>query len=545
MLRARFYFKGGSTMWLRSTLHPQRHGSWRSYLAAALIVALCSLLGGISHTYRLTEANVVMIFLAGVALVAARFGRGPAIAAAILSVLVFDFFFVFPSFSFVVTDAQYFITLAVMLGIGLLISALTFKLQQQLTRSQARELRTLQLYELTRHLSELSGTDAMLHSACQHIERIFDSDVFVYLQQPDGSLSLQVGQETEDVRISRNRAAARWAVTRNCAAGANTNDIQEATALFVPMIGSQRTVGALGVKSRDPQRFSDSEQQHTLEICGGLIAFSIERDQLAQVAHQAQLAIQETQLQMQAEQTRNSMLTAVSHDLRTPLATIAVTVSSLLDDSIEQDSAGKREMLQTVLDESHRLGRQIENLLGHARLTAGTIVLSREWEALEELVEAALVRLRMHLAGHTVCLQIGDEIPPVWVAGDLMEHLFVNLLDNAIRYTPRGTTIEISAARRGGHIDVTVADDGPGLPPGSENRVFEKFFRGTTIVADGHRGIGLGLAICKVIAEAHGGQIAASNRAQGGARFVLSLPCHPTALDGSQQHHAALQKSDP
>jgi K+-sensing histidine kinase KdpD len=345
-----------------------------AYVAMLLIVTACSLLGWLSHAYDLTEANVVMLFLAGVALVATRYGQGPAIAAAVLSVVVFEFFFVVPSFSFAIRDAQYFITLGVMLGIGLLISTLTARLRSQL-----------------------------------------------------------------------------------------------------------------------------------------------------RAAHRAQLAVQQAQSQIEAEQMRNSMLSAVSHDLRTPLATIAVTASSLLEDT--GSIASKQDLLRTVVDESHRLCRQVENLLRHACLTAGAVQLKRNWEALDELIEAAVSRVGPHLGTHRVAVNIGSEIVPIWVAGELMEHLFVNLLDNAIRYTPPGSTIEISATQRRDRLEITIADNGPGLPPGSELKVFDQFFRGTTSIADGHRGIGLGLSICKAIVQAHDGQMTARNREPYGAQFVITLPC--------------------
>jgi K+-sensing histidine kinase KdpD len=377
-----------------STLPPNRRRSippsWIAYVATLGVVGICSLLGWGTSALGLTSANIVMIFLAGVATAAACFGHGPSVVAAIASVLVFDFFFVRPRFSLLASDAQYFVDLAVMLGIGLLISELTARLQSQVRQAQDRERKTLELAR--------------------------------------------------------------------------------------------------------------------------------ERDQSLQEAHEAQM-------QVQSEQTRNSLLSAVSHDLRSPLAMIAVTASSLLDDATNQNWQAKREMLQTIVDESHRLSRQVDNLLDMARLDAGEAALNFDWQVLEEMVGIAIARLRPELKGYEVRVSIPADFPLLWVADSLFEQILVNLLENAIRYTWPGSRIEISAQRRGDIAEIIVADNGPGLPAGSESKVFDKFYRGASVVDDGQRGIGLGLTICRGIARAHDGEMRASNRTQGGAEFTIAIPC--------------------
>jgi two-component system sensor histidine kinase KdpD len=510
----------------------QARFSWQRYLVTAAVVALCSVAGWISSALGLTSANIVMIFLAGVALVAARFGRGPAIAAAISSVLVFDYFFVPPVLSFAPSDAQYFIDLAVMLGIGLLISELTARLQKQLhasreheqrlaqlyQASQEQERRTAQLYQMTRQLSKMAGTEILACTAGQQLTEVFAGDVVLYLREPDGALRLRYGDDTSLAKDATSRAIIEWVATHARAAGMGTDTLPSATPRFVPMVGSQQTVGVLAVRPQDSSRFADPEEQRMLETCANLIALSIERDQSLSEAHQAQV-------QVQSEQLRNALLSSVSHDLRTPLAMIAVTASSLLDESAAQGEMPNREMLQTVVDESNRLSRQVENLLDMARLSSGSIVLNRDWQVLEELVGVALSRLRRELSEYSVEVVIPIDFPLLWVADDLMEQVLVNLLDNAIRYTPKGSQIIISAVRCEGRAEIRIADNGPGLRPGSESKVFEKFFRGKMVVADGQRGIGLGLAICQGIVQAHGGEIRAANRPGGGVEFIISLPC--------------------
>lgn len=283
------------------------------------------------------------------------------------------------------------------------------------------------------------------------------------------------------------------------------------------MIGTKRTVGVLGISPRNIASALQPERLRLLETCASLIALSIERDQSFMAARQAQV-------QVESEQFRNHLLSAVSHDLRTPLASIAVTAADLLEESTEKTWPAKRRMLSTVVNESLRLCRQIENLLGYARLTSGPIVLKRQWHDLEDLVGTALSHLQSELGDRNVQMRIDNEFPLIWVAGDLMQQVFVNLLENAIRYAPPKSDIDIAASSTTDSIEVRVADSGPGLPPESEAKLFERFYRGDRI-ADGNRGIGLGLAICKAIVSAHGGQIRAGNRAEGGAEFIINLPC--------------------
>jgi two-component system sensor histidine kinase KdpD len=305
---------------------PERRAAfpWGNYLRTAGVVALCGLVGWLSHTWQLTEANIVMVFLLGVAYVAARYGRGPAIAAAVASVLVFDFFFVPPYLTFTVNDAQYVLTFAVLLIIGLIISTLTARIRDQLRAAQQIERRTAALFRLTKQLSEVAGLEFLIGIAGQQLREIFDGEVVIFVRDVTNALELRYGHETTIARREVNAMVARWVADHDQVAGAGTDTLPNATALFVPLVGSQRTVGAVGVRPNDPERFFDPDQRRLLETCASLIALSLERDQSVLEAHEAQLRVQ-------AEQLRNSLLSSVSHDLRTPLAAIAGASSSLLE----------------------------------------------------------------------------------------------------------------------------------------------------------------------------------------------------------------------
>jgi two-component system, OmpR family, sensor histidine kinase KdpD len=500
---------------------------WTDYAAALSVVTTCGLLGWLGYLFHLTEANSVMVFLLGVVFVAHRYGRGPAIATAILNVLVFDFFFVPPYLTFSVNDAQYLITFAVMLVIGLFVSVLTVRVQERLRASQRQERRTGALYRLTKQLSEVVGTVFLMQIAGRQLREIFGGEIVIFVRSPGEPVELRFGQTSEIAKQPVNAIVAQWVADHDQIAGPGTDTLPNATALFVPLTGSQRTVGALGVRPDDPQRFLDPEERRLLETCASLIALSIERDQSVFEA-------QQSKLHAEAEQMRSSLLSSVSHDLRTPLAAVAGTASSLLE-SPPSDPAARRELLQNIVDEARRLARLVENLLDMSRLDAGAIVPDRQWHVVEEIVGSAVGRLQRELSDRPIRSDIPADLPLVSVDGLLMEQVLVNLLENAVRYTPAGSPIEITARRLGEQVEIRVADEGPGLPAGTEQRLFEKFFRGTLAQPDSRRGVGLGLAICRGVVKAHGGTITARNRPGGGAEFLIALPAGlppPVPSDG-------------
>jgi two-component system sensor histidine kinase KdpD len=265
----------------------------------------------------------------------------------------------------------------------------------------------------------------------------------------------------------------------------------------------------------DAERLLDPEVRRLLEACANQLALALERDQLAIEAADARI-------QAEAEQVRSSLLSSVSHDLKTPLAAIAGASSSLLESSsLDQDT--RRQLLETVADEAARLNRLLENILQMSKLDAGAATPNCQWHVLEELVGSALHRTCRELAQHEVAVHLPNDLPLLNVDGLLMEQVFVNLFENAARYTPEGTEVTIRAALDGKHVRIAISDNGPGLPAGAEERIFDKFYRASP-TADGGRGSGLGLAICRAIIKAHGGAIAAANRPGGGAEFVIRLP---------------------
>ncbi|MGE3317415.1 MAG: DUF4118 domain-containing protein [Planctomycetaceae bacterium] len=492
-------------------------GSKRPYISALGLVGLTGCLAyGLQFLHFAdAEANTVMLFLAAVAWTAARSGRGPAVFASILAVLVFDFFFVPPFHTFAVTDTQYVVTFAVMLAIGIVISTLTSRLRAQIESTRHRERRTSALYELGKQLSSLYGNVFLVGAAGGKIAEMLGGEVAIYLRQQENAPELAFGHDSTIAKHAVSLPVAQWVIEHDQIAGAGTNTLPNAVALFFPLTGSQGTHGAIAVRVADASRLLDPEFRRVLDACGNQLALALERDQLAIEAANARI-------QAEAEQVRSSLLSSVSHDLKTPLAAIAGASSSLLE-AASIDEVTRRQLLETVADEAARLNRLLENILQMSKLDAGAATPNRQWHVLEELIGSALHRTRRELAQHEVAVHLPNDLPLLYVDGILMEQVFVNLFENAARYTPEGTEVTVRAAVDGKHLRLAVSDNGPGLPAGAEERIFDKFYRATP-TADGGRGSGLGLAICRAIVKSHGGTIAAANRPGGGAEFVIRLP---------------------
>ncbi|MCE5303372.1 MAG: sensor histidine kinase KdpD [Planctomycetaceae bacterium] len=493
------------------------HRTWRPYFGSASIIAIGGLVAMAMKTLHLADspANTVMIFLAAVAFVAVRFGRGPAVLASILAVLAFDFFFVQPFLTFAVSDSQYVVTFGVMLVIGLIISTLTSRLKRQIESTRQRERHTATLYQLGKQLSSLYGGVFLVSAAAKRMAEMCGGEVAVYLQQTAGPPQLAFGYDTEIARHPVSVSVAQWVIDHDQIAGAATNTLPNAAGLFVPLTASQKVLGAIAIRVSDAERLLDPEQRRLLEACANQLALALERDQMA-------IAAAEARIQAEAEQVRNTLLSGVSHDLKTPLAAIAGASSSLLEATSLNDET-RRQLLETVADEAARLNRLLENILQMSRLDAGAVKPNRQWHVLEEIVGSALHRTSRELQDRTVDVRLAADLPLLSVDGVLLEQILVNLLDNAARYTPPQTATTIAAVVDGKWLRLSVSDNGPGFPPGTEERIFEKFYRASP-KPDSGRGSGLGLAICRAIAQIHGGNIVAANLPGGGAEFVLRLP---------------------
>lgn len=496
---------------------PQPHRNWTYYVASAGVIAFSGLASIALRAVHLadSEANTVMLFLAAVAYVAFRFGRGPAIFASAAAVLAFDVFFVPPILRLAVSDAQYLVTFAVMLAIGLLISELTSRLRTQIESTRRREHRTAALFQLGKQLSSLYGEVFLVSAAAKKVADICNGEVAVYLRQASVPPQLAFGYDTVIAKDGLSVSAAQWVIDHDQIAGAETNTLPNAAGLFIPLAGSQQVLGAIAIRVPHAVELLAPDQRNLLEACANQLALALERDEMA-------IAAAEARIQAETEQVRSTLLSGVSHDLKTPLAAIAGASSALLE-AKSLDDQTRRQLLETITDETTRLNRLLENILQMSRLDAGAVQPNAQWHVLEEIVGSALHRTKRALEGRELTVRLAEDLPLVLVDGLLLEQALVNLLENAARYTPPETAIAVAASLDGKWLRVSVSDNGPGLPPGSEERIFEKFYRGSA-TADSGRGSGLGLAICRAIAQIHGGTITAANRPGGGAEFVVRLP---------------------
>jgi len=356
--------------------------AWQPYLATAGLVAGCGLIGQLFHQFGLAEANIVMVFLVGVALAAYHFGRGPAIFASIAAVVVFDFCFVPPYMTIAVTDTEYLLTFAVMLSIGLAISTLTTRLTRQIASGRLRELRITALYQLGKQLSSSSGEVFLLSAAARQIAEMLGGELVIYRTVKGQLPRLAFGDGTSVANHPVSTPTAQWVITHDQIAGAGTETLPNARALFLPLSASQETVGAMGVRADDMDRLLQPDQRQLLAAFASQLALALERDEMA-------IDAAEARIQAEAEHVRSSLLSSVSHDLKTPLAAIAGASSSLLQTACT-DEETRQQLLESISEEATRLNHLLENILQMSRLDAGKSPPNQQWHILEEIVGSAI-----------------------------------------------------------------------------------------------------------------------------------------------------------
>jgi two-component system sensor histidine kinase KdpD len=484
----------------------------RNYLLSALTVALATGLSGLLF-HRTELADIVMIYLLGILIVATRFGRGPSTLASILSVAAFDFFFIPPYQTFAVSDFRHVGTFSVMLLLGVVIGNLTERNRAQARLARSREQRTQALYRLGQELARSGGSTALVSSAIQSVTTQFQSQAVVLLpdehkrlKTPDPPLAFPINE--------RELGVAQWVFDHAEPAGLGTLTLPGARATYLPLKGSAGPIGVMGVLPEGAPRWAEPDQRQLLEAFANQTALALERAQLGEQSAFDRRRADE-------ERLRNALLSSVSHDLRTPLGVITGAVSTALE-TPDLPEPARRELLQSAQEEAQRLHRLVSNLLDITRLEAGSLDLHTEWTPMEEVVGAALNRRELGSGAQRVRVSMAEDLPLVAMDGALIEQMLLNLIDNALKYSPAGSPVDIKVWAAGKSLTLSVSDQGPGIAPGEEERIFEKLARGQA--AQSRPGAGLGLAICKGIVTAHGGRIQAVNHPQGGAQFLVTLP---------------------
>jgi two-component system sensor histidine kinase KdpD len=460
--------------------------------------------------------DLSMVFLTAVLFSAVTWGLWPSIGASILSLLVYNFFFIEPIHTFTVASPRDLLNLIVFLIVAVLTSNLAARVRHQAEAAKHREARTAALYALSRQIAGAAELSDVLRVIVDHVAQWLNAKAMVLLPE-GGRLTAMAAHPAESVLSEAELAAATWAWQHNQPAGRGADTLPGAAWLYLPLSTAHGTVGVLGLQLEPAGAAMSPDRRRLLEALAGQAAVAIERTRLVRDMEQARL-------RAETERLRDALLSSISHDLRTPLVSILGAASSLLTYGASYDEAARRELLSTIQEEAERLNRFVGNLLDMMRLDAGGLKLNRQWVDIGDVIGTAASRLSSALSQHRLVVEIPPELPALWLDFVLIEHVLVNLLENAAKYSPPGTAIHIAAHRRDQMVVVEVRDEGVGVPPADLERIFDKFYR----VQRGDRqgaGTGLGLSICRGIVEAHGGRIWARSPANGkGTAFVMTLP---------------------
>ena len=512
---------------------------WPGYLwGLAATLACTGMSWWMSPAFEL--ANLIMVYMLGAVLIAARHGHGPAIMVSVINVAAFDFFFVPPRFSFAVADTQYLVTFTIMLVVALIISNLTASVRLQARIAGHRERRTALLYAMTRELAATRGMDNIAASAVRHTGEVFDAQVVVLLPDASGRITYPAGPGIHRSLRAADLGVAQLVFIKGRRAGLGTDTLPGNDTIYLPLVagGAPDTGGDMYVEVRtriehdvrgvlallpaNPRRVLLPEQMHLLETFAAQIALALER---ARLADQAQHAA----VNAETERLRSSLLASISHDLRTPLAVIAGSASSLVETGERMQAGDRTELARSIYGEARHMSDLVNNILDMTWLEAGEVRLNLQWVSLEEIAGSVMRRIEGRHGGAgagsaaRIQLDIDPALPLIRLDAMLIEQLLTNLIENALKYAPGESPIEVRARAGRDTILVSVADRGPGIHAGDEDRVFDKFYRGRREGAIG--GAGLGLTICRAIATAHGGRIEARSRTDSrGAIFSVTLP---------------------
>ena len=494
---------------------PFEPGPPKAYAQAVVGLTLVTAVG--YFVDRLIDIpNISLAYLPVILLTATRYGLTPALITAFLATLAYNFCFTEPVFTLHVASPENIVALGFFGAIAVIASRLTVRLREQTLLAREQADATASLLSFARRMAGLRKMDELLSNTAQQLRNLLGVQAVLLSPDADGRLQLRVSAPAGAVLNEADLAAAQWAYDKNQITGRGSDTLPGARRLFVPVRTPNGVVAIAGVSDDDPEAALSSPQRRLLESICDLAAIGVERVRLAKDVDQAKT-------QAETERLRSAMLTAVSHDLRTPLAGILGALSSVRAYGERMPSSERDSLLAGAEDETKRLARFVSNLLDLTRLDAGALTPKTEPVRLAEVVRGVLAQMASALAKHTVTVRISDNLPELSLDLSLMEHVLSNLLDNAAKYTPEGSEIELIAVRHRFSISLQVRDRGPGIPDDELGKIFDLFHR----VRQGDRnraGTGLGLAITRGFAQAMGVEVRARNRDDGGAVFELDFP---------------------
>lgn len=493
---------------------PQRQSSLRDYLWAFVLVAVVTTGLLVAHSFIpwVSYQAVGLIDLLAVLLIAFYLGRGPALLAALVSAIAWNFLFMQPRFTFEIATLEDIILFLLYFVIALFAGTLTARLRTRERQAQHNADRMTALYALAHATATAVNMDNVLHTAIEQIGSVFDADVAILLTQ-EGQLRRATHPASTLTLEKNDLGVALWVFDNDKPAGRFTATLPQASAHFRPLSTPGRTVGVIGVKLRQASRLA-FDQKVLLETFTSQVALVIERELLDEAAEQSVML-------RESERLYTTLLNSISHELRTPIATIAGAASSLLDPNTVLNEPARTELTSEIQTAADRLNRLVENLLDMSRLDAGRLQLKLEWCDIGDVIGVALRRLASVLGARPITVTVASDVPLIKMDFVLMEQVLVNLLDNACAYTPPDSALSISAAVVGAWVHIDLSDDGPGIAPEALARIFDKFYRVPGTAAGG---TGLGLSICRGLVEGHGGTLTARNRPEGGMTFSIRLP---------------------
>jgi two-component system, OmpR family, sensor histidine kinase KdpD len=488
---------------------------WKAYLGSLCYVALALAAAFLLKRF-VAVSGISLVFLVAVLASAVTFGLWESLFACLVSVVVYNFFFLPPVYTLTISDPENVVVLFFFVVVALIASNLAARLRAQAIAAQQRARITEELYLFSRKLAGAASLDDLLWATVHQIALMLKVRVVLLLPE-DNVLAVKAGYPPEDRLDEADLAAAHWCFEKNQVAGRGADTLPGAKRLFMPMRTGRGAIGVIGIDRDEPGLLLMPEQNRLLDALSDQAALAIERTHLAKDIARARIAAETDRL-------RSALLTSISHDLRTPLASILGSASSLVNHSSELDGEIQMALLRTIQEEAERLNRFIGNLLDMTRLESGSLKPQTSMIDMSDLLGATLHRAQKILADHKVDIELAPGLPMVGVDMVLMEQVLFNLLDNAAKYAPRGSTIEVRVRPEGDEIVIEIRDEGDGIPTQDLERIFDKFFR--VHRTDRQRaGTGLGLPICRGFVEAMGGTIIAANRTdRSGAAFTISLP---------------------
>lgn len=491
---------------------------WIPYASVTLLIAAMT---GVLYPFGLALdlVNVALLFLFPVLLSAVLWELRPALYAAALGVLSFDFFFVSPVLSFSVADLRYLISFGVYLAVAALTASLAARLKRQLHYSKQREAHTAALYELSRQMSDMTEIHSLLENISSQVSKMIGSEIAIYL--PDDAnrlvLSHHSGTQSDWGQGEAEKVMAKLAFDHGEAVGYGSRTLREASGWYLPLRTEGHVHGVLALHLEEWKSEVTTEQQRMLEAIGGLAASAIDRVKLAEEAKIAHLTAE-------SERLRAAILDSVSHELRTPLAAIIGSATGLIENDHLFTTEDRKELLMTIRDGALRMNRLVMNLLSMAKLESGMPRLRKNWCDAEDLIGVALAQVKDFQQNRKLRVHLPDNAPMVLGDEVLLEQVLVNVISNGIKYSPDYTEINIEVYVEESNLVIAVADQGIGLNNDEYERIFEKFYRAQ---ATKHvTGTGLGLAICKGIVELHNGTISGKRNAPRGTIITITLPLH-------------------